>query len=250
MLEIQRACMICNPILVCLGHNFIHITGNLHDSLFLMPSMFLESWAMPEGKLGIGVCDDIYQWWWSGLGLRSEGRLPLYYWEKIYLFPSSHFSWVDIEWFLFFFFPMKTGLWNMVEDTSCLHLGWLPADLWGLLSGAEVAAVTCLLLGGNFSAVSNAFPNCWNSLRGKYKNKCLGFIFHWTEVSLELTAPHTTHLAGKSIGDQWGQSDSDCQLVTYIQSKRTHQKLILCKACFWFVHFSGRLGLCPITFLQ
>lgn len=100
MLEIQRACLICNPILVCLGHNFIHITGN-HDSLFLMPSMFLESWAIPsasypEGKLGIGVCDDIYWWWRSGLGLRSEGRLPLYYWEKIYFFPSSH---------SFFFFP-------------------------------------------------------------------------------------------------------------------------------------------------
>lgn len=82
------------------------------------------------------------------------------------------------------------------------------------------------------------------------ENKCLGFIFHWTVISLELAVPHVTHLAGKSIGDQWGQSDSDCQLATYIQSKRTHQKMILCRACFWFVHFSGRLGLCPITFLQ
>lgn len=79
--------------------------------------------------------------------------------------------------------------------------------------------------------------NCWNSLRGKYRNKCIGLIFHWTDVSLERTAPHTTHLAGKSIGDWWGQSDSDCQLAMYLQSKQMHQKLILYKACFWFVLF-------------
>lgn len=140
---------------------------------------------------------------------------------------------------------MTIWLWKATQVPSLLVLGLTCCWPMRFCPGAGLDVP-----GKSFRA-----SNCWNSLRGKYRNKCIGLIFHWTDVSLERTAPHTTHLAGKSIGDWWGQSDSDCQLAMYLQSKQMHQKLILYKACFWFVlffflFFSGRLGLCPITFLQ